>query len=207
MDDKTEELRDLFLEVADEETVTESQEATRGSLAADGDSVDERLCSVIEQMREKFAFASSLSEEELCRVVRSFYDGSDDDDIADALDVSSEAVFRARMDLHLVRDDDPPLRDGAVDADEETVRAARERLEIGEEPSDIADELSLDERTAEQIDAVVTTRDRSRRVSHRFRTAFEEILTDADLTVQFAADAHEDGLEEATEDAEVDVDF
>ena len=36
---------------------------------------------------------------------------------------------------------------------------------------------------------------------------FEEVLTDADISVRLTADARADGLDEATEDAEVDVDF
>jgi len=47
----------------------------------------------------------------------------------------------------------------------------------------------------------------ARRTSYRFRTAFEEILTDADLSVRYTAAVREDGLEEATEDVEVDISF
>jgi len=203
MDEKTEELRAIFLDVADEETVTRSQEEGRGSLTGDGDSVDERLRSVIERMHEKFAFGTALSEGELCRVVRLFYDERDDGEIADELGVTRDAVFRARMDLHLLRDEDPP----EVDAPPEVRSAVRERCEAGEDPSAVARERDVDGETVDRLRTVVRTRDRARRVSYRFRTAFEEILTDADLTVQFAADAHEDGLEEATEDAETDVQF
>jgi len=60
MDEKTERLRELFVDIAGEETVTESQTEDRGSLLGDsgGD-----LGEVIEQLREKFGFELSLSDE------------------------------------------------------------------------------------------------------------------------------------------------
>ena len=48
MEEKTEQLRDIFMEVADEESVTESQAQQRGSLLP-GDSVDDRLADVAVQ--------------------------------------------------------------------------------------------------------------------------------------------------------------
>jgi hypothetical protein len=212
MDEKTEQLRDIFLDVADEETVTESQQAGRGSLTTDESSVDERLLSVVEQVGEKFGLTTALDDEAYCRLVRSFYAGQTDEEIAEQLDREPDVVFHARMDLHLLRDEDWP--------DDEATATIRERLagDDGETAIDrdaaalvdisaLADTLDRDEQTVERAVAVVAASNRSRRVSHRFRTAFEEVLTDADLTVQFAADARDDGLDEATEGAEVDVDF
>jgi len=48
MDEKTEELRDIFVDVAGEDTVTERQEAGHGSLLSDEDGVEERLLAVID---------------------------------------------------------------------------------------------------------------------------------------------------------------
>jgi hypothetical protein len=202
MDNKTEELRDIFLDVADEETVTESQEDARGSLTGADRPVDERLQSVVAELREKFPFDTELPDEEYCELVRLFYDGADDAALA-ALSCSPEQAFRARMDLHLVRDDDPP--GGTVSPSD--LEAIRDRLAADESPAAIADALGIDEAAVDRASAVVAAENRSRRVSHRFRTSFEEILTDADLTVQLTGGAHEDGLEEATEGAEVDVEF
>ena len=42
-------------------------------------------------------------------------------------------------------------------------------------------------------------------MNHRFRDAFSDLLTDADLSTRLAADARRDGLKEATEDIETDV--
>jgi hypothetical protein len=199
MDEKTEELRDIFLDVAEEDTVTESQQEGRGSLTADETAVDSRLQEVIEQIRETFTLSTAFTDEELCEVVRRFYAGEDDTAIATALDREPAAVFRARMDLLLIHETDRP--DDGLDA------AVREHLDADERIDVIAEAGDVDEETARRAVTVVEAANRSRRVSHRFRTAFEEILTDTDLSVQFTADTHEDGLDDATEGAEVDVEF
>jgi len=41
--------------------------------------------------------------------------------------------------------------------------------------------------------------------NERFRDAFADLLTDADLSGRLASDSREDGLREATEDIETDV--
>ncbi|MFB6186030.1 MAG: conditioned medium-induced protein 4, partial [Halobacteriaceae archaeon] len=69
MDEKTEDLRDIFMEVADDETVTEEQEETHGSLSSD-QSVDERLSEVISSMKEDLDFSTTLSVDELVTIVR-----------------------------------------------------------------------------------------------------------------------------------------
>ena len=202
MDNKTEELRDIFLNVADEETVTESQEAKRGSLTGDDRSVDERLQSVVDEMREKFTFTAGLTDEEYCDLVRLFYDGAADAEMAEALSCPTDQVFEARLDLHLVREDDPP-----GDIGESELTTIREQLAADEPPAEVAGALDLDKTAVEHARAVIEAENRSRRVSQRFRTAFEETLTDADLTFRLTGEAHDDGLDDATEGAEVDVDF
>lgn len=200
MNEKTEELRDIFMDVTEEETVTESQEELRGSVTEGGQSA-ESVVPVIEEMREKFTFETDLADDTLESVVRSFYDDHDDSEIGTELSCSATTVFEARMDLHLVRDEDPP----GVEADEQVWETIRDTSEA--DVSTLAADLGLDETAVDRLQAVVRARNRSRRVSHRFRTAFEERLTDIDLKHQLAADTHRDGLDDATEDAEVDVDF
>jgi hypothetical protein len=197
MEEKTEHLRDIFMEVADEKTVTETQAEQRGSLIRSG-SVDDRLADVIEQMRDRFGFETNLETERLCAVVRQFYDGDPDGEIADALGISPAAVFDARMDLHLVRDDETTGVDHA---------ALRECLDDGMSDAEIAAALDGDPDQVTRARRVVETERQIRRVSHRFQTEFEEVLTDADVAVQFTAEMQEDGLDEAAEDIETDVDF
>lgn len=196
MDDQTERLRDIFRDVADDDTVTESQAERRGTLATDADAIDERLAAVVETMRERFDFATELEAETYVDVVRGFYDGRTDATLAQELGIDAETVRRARVDLHLVEADD---------AGDVNLEALRDRVADGEEPTAAASALGADD--PERVAAVLQALDRSRRVSQRFRSEFEEILTDADVSVRLTADAKEDGLAEATEDAEVDVDF
>ena len=201
MDEKTEELRDIFMDVTDSEEVTESQEELRGSVA-DSDEFDEdRLAATLDEMQEKFDFETDLDSERLTQLVVRFYEGDDDEAIATALSLSPATVFRARMDVHLVRDEDPP---GVSASDDvwETIRAQPD-----ESVETLATEADHDAAEVEQIQAVVQAEARARRVSQRFRITFEECLTDVEMSTQLAAETQRDGLDDATEDAEVDVEF
>jgi hypothetical protein len=195
MDDQTERLRDIFMDVADGEAVTEGQTESHGTLVADPEAVDERLAEVVARMRERFGFESDFPTETYVAVVRGFYDGRDDEAIAADLDADPATVRRARADLHLVE-----AADVGVDVD-----ALRDRVAHGDDPATAAAAIGAED--PDFAASVLRALDRSRRVSQRFRSEFEEILTDADISVRLTADTQEDGLADATEDAEVDVDF
>ncbi|MEF8871582.1 MAG: conditioned medium-induced protein 4 [Haloarculaceae archaeon] len=197
MDEKTAELRDIFIDVADGETVTESQTEQRGSLLRD-ESVEDRLADVIDRMREQFDFQTSLATDELCTIVTEFYDGESDDGIATVLKIPRDLVFDARMDLHLVRDEDT----GDIDT-----TALRARLAADEPVGAVVADLDAKPGTVERAVRAVRAENRSKRVSQRFRTEFEEILTDADIADHLTADVQDDGLDDATEGLEVDVEF
>jgi hypothetical protein len=242
MDEKTAELRDLFVDATGEEAVTESQSRPRGSLSEPADAtVEDRLTALVEEMQERYEFASSLSTADLVAVVRGFFDpdvtGADaeswsaaaDAALASTLsaDVDAEAVFRARMDLHLVSgsDRDAPIAydrlrslvsastgaDGSLTDDELAAAiasgsedsieddAANDVAENGAAENDVAPETVRRYRRVAEADIV------SRRANHRFRDAFTDLLTDADLSTRLAEDARRDGLTEATEDIETDV--
>lgn len=190
MDEKTEELRDIFMAVAEDDTVTESQEEPPGSLAADDADVDDRIAAVIERMRERFEFATELPDEDLVTVVRAFYDGEDDATIADDVGVSPETVFRARMDLHLLRDDDA---DAPFD-----VTTLRNRAD--EDAAALAADLDVSADEIRRYRRVDDARTEARGVSHRFRSEFEDALADAGLSTTMTESIREDGLREATED-------
>ena len=227
MDDKTAELRDLFVETTGEEAVREEQSAARGSLsAADETAVDERLDTIVAEMTERYGFAADLASADRRRVVRAFFDPdiaagpeswSADADAAVAssldADVDAEAVFRTRMDLHLVADADrdPPfpytaLRDLILetrsDAGSGTDGTPDDDLDAALASSLDAD---VDPGTVRRYRRVVEADLASRRVNHRYRDIFTDLLTDADLSTRLATDARRDGLEEATEDIETDV--
>ena len=197
MTENTDELRDIFRRVADEDTVTETQKESRGSLTDEGAS-RERLVGIIERMRADHEFETELSDAELATVVRRFYDDDGDDDIAAALDVSPREAFRARMDLHLVRETDTDPFDPA---------ALRDHLADGESTAEIADRLDVTGSTIERYRRVVEAEKEARRVSERFRTEFEDAVLGPEAGERFTEEMTEDGLDGATEGTETNVSF
>ncbi|TKX83616.1 hypothetical protein EXE43_23325, partial [Halorubrum sp. SS5] len=130
MDEKTAELRDLFVEATGSETVTERQEAERGTLVdRDDESVGEAVRNLVAAMRERYGFSTPLGDAAYALVARARFADEGDESIAAALrdeladgdgdseidpaDVDAETVRKARFDLHLVRESDRE-----VDADE-----------------------------------------------------------------------------------------
>ncbi|WP_254279513.1 conditioned medium-induced protein 4 [Haloarcula marina] len=194
MDEKTEQLRDIFMDVSEDGAVTESQAAGRGSLTdVDESAIDDRLADVVARMRERYAFRTDLDDAALVTVVRAFYEGQDDAAIADDLAVDAETVETARFDLHLLRESD----DGDADFD---IAAFRRRTVAGATTAELAAEFDLDEAAATDYRRVVEAQAAARRVSHRFQSEFEDVLTDAGLSTRMTAAVRENGLEEATED-------
>jgi hypothetical protein len=200
MDDRTEELRDLFVETTGADTVTERQEDARGSLT-DREDAEERVRAVVARMRERYAFATDLDDDALVGVARAFFEGRDDAAIAEDLDVDETAVVRARFDLHLVDDADrePPA---GVD-----LAALRRRVVAGDDLNAAAAALDADPGALSTAYRAAVADVASRRANGRFRDEFADLLADADLSTRLASDAREDGLREATEDIETDVSF
>jgi len=198
MDEKTEELRDIFVDTTGGDSVTERQEEGHGSLAAESDP-SERVTELVERMRERYEFDAELSTDELRRVARLFFEDADDAAIADELGRSAEAVFDARMDLHLVREAE---REGPLD---------RSRLRSlhaeGVPMAERAAEFDADEATVARQSAVVAADLESTRANDRFRDEFAELLGESDLKGGHTEDAREDGLREAAEDIETNVSF
>ncbi|QLC33488.1 conditioned medium-induced protein 4 [Halarchaeum sp. CBA1220] len=194
MDEKTQELRDIFIDVTDGDTVTETQEAGHGSLATDAE-IDERLHDVVATMREKLDFESDLDTETLVRVVRGFYAGDTDAEIAAELDRPTEAVTEARRDLHLVQTD---VEDAPLDLD-----ALRRAIETGDpSDADLADDLGADPETVADYRRVARVQSEIRAVNDQYRGEFEAVLQDRELAERLTTAAQEDGLEDATEGQE-----
>lgn len=199
MDDKTEELRDIFIDATGEDTVTENQDAARGSLETDPSADDERLHSLVEEMRAETEFRTDLDIDTYAAVARGFHDDETDEQLANDLDLNEQTVFDARLDLHLVREGD---RDAPFDLDQ------LRRLVIEEvSRPERAEQLDTDEEAIRHYSRIVATDLASTRVNDRFRDGFAELLSDANLGTRLATDAREDGLKEATEDIETDVSF
>jgi hypothetical protein len=197
MDEKTAELRDIFLDATGADTVTDSQEEARGSLTTDDASVSERLSELVATMRERYEFATSLSDDDLVAVARGFHDGEADDAVAADLGVDPETVFEARMDLHLVA---PADREAPFD-----LATLRSPVVEGADVETAAAELDADPGVVAHYRRVAEADARATRANERFRDEFADLLTDAELSTRHVRDAREDGLREATEDIETDV--
>src|SRR6056297_1689759 len=94
MDEKTEELRDIFMDVTDESTVTEQQEETHGSLSSETE-VDERLEDVVARMRDRYDFGTTLSRARIdLHLIRDTDTDApfDMDDLRDLLDRGATTV-------------------------------------------------------------------------------------------------------------------
>ena len=198
MDDKTEELRDIFIDATGSDTVTESQEESPGSLAGESDESD-RLRELLRDLQETHDFETDLGLDAYETLARRYFEDATDEAIAEELEVDPETAFEARLDLHLVRESD---RDAPFDLD--TLRGL---LVEDASLAECAERLDTDAATVAEYAAVVETDLASTRANDRFRDGFAELLSDADLEERLAADAREDGLDEATEDIETNVSF
>lgn len=200
MNDKTEELRDLFMDITDESTITEQQEEGRGSLSSD-EKVDERLADVVASMRERYEFSTTLPDEDLVTVVRGYYEDSSDEEIARELGDAALAktVSHARLDLQLLREED---RDASFD-----LAALRTLVARDATVEACADELGVDEATVRRYRRIVEVENEIRRVNGRYTDEFENVLYDRELSDRMTQEIQQDGLEDATEGMETNVSF
>jgi hypothetical protein len=197
MDKKTEELREVFLDVTEEETVTESQEDPRGTITRDDD-IEDRLRSTIATMEDRYGVAGEVSREEILTLVRLFYQGADDAEIARELGgVDADVVTRARLDMHLVRPED---REGPISPDD-----LRDRLDAGRSPGEIAEEVGATESALRRQTRAIEAEKERERVGDRFRLAFERLLGEGDLTDRPTEGITEDGLGDATDGIDTNV--
>ncbi|AWB27781.1 conditioned medium-induced protein 4 [Halococcoides cellulosivorans] len=203
MDEKTESLRDIFLDVADDETVVESQSETHGSITDEGDHRDD-LLAVVEQIEDAFDRSVAFDDDTVATLIEAFYAGDDDTTIAETCEIDPESVFETRMALHCYRESDSPLD---LDRVAETLSLADTAIdEVSDDDRDrAADALDADRAAIDRAIGVLRARREARSVSHRFRTAYEDVLPDTDISESLTASIKEDGLDEAAEDIETDV--
>jgi len=197
---KAEELRDIFVDITDESTVTEEKEEERGTLPGE-DEIDDDIKEMVDEMRDEHGFETSLEDDEVVRVVRLYHEDASDAEIARELgdDSLDKTVRRARIGLHLFRDSD-------FDAPFE-IDKLEELLDKKATNSEIADELGVSSSTVRSYRRVVEARGRSEELDDEYAERFENLLEDREITERFTPDAKRDGLGDATEDAEVDVDL
>lgn len=171
MASRMDQLRDIFDAVSTESTFVERQQTGHGRLRSER-AIDEALCDLVAEMRARYRFRTSLTDEQLVRVVRGFYGGESDTDIARALGDASLAavVARARVNLHLFR---------TRDADVERLRAVARLLDDGASATATAAALGVNESTVRRDRRLLSARRDAVRVHHRYQTEFESLLGDA----------------------------
>ena len=216
MDEKTAELRDLFVDATGSESVTERQDAARGTLIdTDEESIEATARDLVAAVRERYGFSTDLDDDAYVLVARGRFTEADDEAVAaalrDALDaqddpavdpdaVDAETVRKARLNLHLVRESDREVDDDAFAyADLKRLTAA------GESIVECAETLEASPDRVARYAAVARVDLTSTQANDRFRDAFRDLFTDADIEGSLASDAREDGLRDATEDIETDV--
>lgn len=195
-EEKAEELRDLFMEVTDESTVTEEQEESHGTLK-DTEEVEEELREVVLEMTEEYDIDTKLDIDELVEIVRLYHDDHSDTEIARELgdDGLNKTVARVRVKLHLFRDSD---FDSPFPIDE-----LRDRID--DATAEIAEDLDVSESTVRTYTNAVEAERQAEEADGRYEERFREILEDGELSRQLTSSAKDDGLRDATEDMEVDV--
>ncbi|WP_418282927.1 hypothetical protein [Halorubrum sp. DTA98] len=207
MDEKTENLRDVFIDATGSDTVTERQSESRGSLVdRDDDAVADRVSELIAAMRDRYEFATALDDDAYERVVYGYFDADSEDGhdpverdaaLAAAIGVDEETVRDARLDLHLVDEAD---RDAPFE-----YATLKRLLAEGRSVEECAAALDAEPPVVERYVDVARADAASTRANGRFRDEFRDLLTDAEIEGSHASGAREDGLRDATEDIDTDV--
>jgi hypothetical protein len=220
MNEKTAELRDIFVETTGADTVTERQAESPGTLTGrDEAAAAERVREVIAAMRERYDFSADLDDATYARIARGRFELDDDEAIAAALaesdgdeasdaseasadapepiDIDPDTVRDARFDLHLVRSTDREVEGNSFEyADLKSLTAE------GRSIVECAEALDADPDIVAKYARVARVDLTSTRANDRFRDEFRDLLTDADIEGSHAESARDDGLKEATEDLE-----
>ena len=139
MDEKTVELRDLFVETTGADTVTERQAESRGTLIErDEQAVTERLRELIAAMRERYEFSTSLDDATYAQIARGRFNERNDAAVADAIEgertPSKEGREPTEERQESIKEGQEPTEEGRELTDDaiapETVRDARFDLHL-----------------------------------------------------------------------------
>lgn len=146
MDERTERLRDIFVDATGSETVTESQSESPGSLInRDETAVTAEFGASLEAMRERYSFETDLSTAAYARIARGFFADESDDEIAEALRAAAEGAD----------DDGADGADGADDADDDGADGADANID-----DDADDDTNANADTSANINAATVSQAR-----------------------------------------------
>ncbi|WP_224335000.1 hypothetical protein [Haloprofundus halobius] len=178
MTTKTDELRALFARLSRQTTFTEHQRPDTHALSTDDD-LDAALRCVVREMRDEYGFRTSLDESDLETMVRGFYAGQSDAELAASLDTSAGVVERARIHLQLLREGD---LEGPVDH-----RKLARLLDEGASTDECVVALGVSERAIRRAKQVLVARRAAQQSGYRFHLEFESLLREAGLSDEMVA--------------------
>lgn len=187
--EKTDRLREIFLDITDDSTVTEVQEETPGTLEANFVS-NQALHTIVREMKQGYGFQTSLEIKELATLAQLFYEGYSDTAIARELGNASrdKTVTRARIHLQLLRETD---FDAPFDLDR-----LRNLLDDEASHATIAETLDVSKSTVQHYHRILTAQQEAEATEHRYPNRFEEALAGED-SFQSIRESVESGLDDA----------
>jgi DNA-binding NarL/FixJ family response regulator len=187
MSGRTDQLRDLVLKIGASTKVVEKQATRHGSLRGSGE-IESALLGVVRDMIKQYGIQTKLTPEQLSTVVRLFYKGLSDTEIAERLGdrALNKTVSRARIKLHLFRETDlkPPFDKG------EFLRLS----DAGKSVKEMAEALKVAPSTISEYRNIFDSQRASDRDGYTKR--FLEILSDQDVSERMVTAHTEDGLQD-----------
>lgn len=187
MSGRTDQLRDLVLKIGATTKVVEKQATRHGSLRGSSE-IERALLAVVREMIKQYGIQTKLTAEQLSSVVRLFYKGLSDTEIAEQLGdrALNKTVSRARIKLHLFRESDlkPPFDKDEFFRLTEASKSVKEMAEgLRVAPSTISEYRNIfDSQSASERDG--------------YTKRFLEILSDQDVTERMVTAHTEDGLQD-----------
>ena len=187
MSDRTEQLKELFLKISSNTKVVEKQATLHGDLKG-SEEIERKLLMVVSDMSKRYNIQTKLTLEQLATVVRLFYKGLSDTEIAEELEdrALNKTVSRARIKLHLFRESDlkPPFEKQEFVKLNDVGLSVKEMSErLGVAPSTISEYKNIFEcQKAAERDG--------------FTKRFEEIISDQDVSERMVTHISKDGLQD-----------
>lgn len=187
MSGRTDQLRDLVLKMGASTKVVEKQASQHGALRGSSD-IERALLGVVKEMIKHYNIQTKLTPEQLATVIRLFYKGLSDTEIAEQLGdrALNKTVSRARIKLHLFRESDlkPPFDKNEFIRLSGTGKSVKEMAEaLGVAPSTISEYRNIFEsQKAAEKDG--------------YTKRFLEILSDQDVSERMVTSHIKDGLQD-----------
>ncbi|KTG08499.1 hypothetical protein AUR64_17615 [Haloprofundus marisrubri] len=178
MPTKVDELRELFARLSSQTTFTERQQSSHHPTPTER-TLHEALRRTVGEMRAEYGFVTSLDDAGLASLVRGFYAGQSDAELAATLGVSRGVVRRARIHLQLLRESDFA---GPVD-----YRALARLVDGGASVGECTAALGVSERAVRRATRILTARRNAQKNGHRYQLEFETLLQEAGLNDEMVA--------------------